>query len=532
MNSEEIEGGGFEDYDFEEINNKETKETKEKNLINQPNPQQNQIQSGLEKMNVEEKIQNNGATEENNNNKNPFNNHKPPKSGEIKQINLLKKLSEENINNEINNKNSIPVSKSKDVIKIKQIKIIKTQNKNEENNKSIENKEQVISNGNVNLKEEQKQNSNERYNLKALISEKTFETKIEYIINYIKDDPNIKMIRLDNLTNRSYLSSILRCFVSFEELKNFFLEENNGKKLTDSLNRVHAQRLSYAIHKLFAHIYKKVPTINDIYDAESIYKVLYEKNFLFKTETEMNPINCFIEVLTQLHDELNTCNSNYDFKSNENDKNDVIEKGKLDYDSKNNSIISKNFNRFELEEIRCPHCATRKYRFQSFFTFDLDIGNKINKIKKNKIKLYDCLDIWANTNKKKVYCDSNKCHDFTEAESTKSIINAPKIFAFLIDRKNFDKNLMEINFVIDENINLCPYMEYSEKNIEYQLKAIVSILEKKYINFVKIDNIWYAFDDKKIQKVEHDDIFNTHRDSSIQHIPCILLYEFITNNNN
>ena len=91
---------------------------------------------------------------------------------------------------------------------------------------------------------------------------------------------------------------------------------------------------------------------------------------------------------------------------------------------------------------------------------------------------------------------------------------------------------MEINFEIDEKINLHPYMDYSEKNIEYQLKAIVSIHEKRYINFVKIENIWYVFDDKKIQIVKHDVIFKPHREGSIKHIPCILLYEFVTNNDN
>ena len=210
----------------------------------------------------------------------------------------------------------------------------------------------------------------------------------------------------------------------------------------------------------------------------------------------------------------------------------LIEKGINDYLSENKSIISENFSLYELEEVRCPCCGTRKNRFKSFFTFDLDIEN-INIQEKNKIKLYDCLDRLFNTNKKKVYCDSNKCHDFTEADCTKSIIKTPTIFAFLIDRKNFDKNLMDINFVIDEKINLRPYMYYSCNNVDYQLKAIVSIfiIENKYINFVKIENIWYAFDDKNIQKVEYDDIFNTHRESSIQHIPCILIYELINNNN-
>ena len=522
MQTEDREEGGFDDLDYEEI---KKEEYKEKNFTN---AQPNQIEQELEKMNIEEKIENNGENDENNNNnnKNPFNNYKPPE--DKKEINLLKKLSgEQNIDNEIDNKNSINVKNSKDHIKIKQIKIIKTKKNDEENNKNIENKDQLIVNGNLNLKEEPQENNKEKCDLKALISGKTCETKVEYI--YINDDPSIKMIRLGNLKDRSYLSSILRCIVNFEELVLFFLNENNAKILTDSLNKSNGQRLSYAIHKLFAHIYKKVPSINNTYEPESIYRVLCEKNKVYKAETEMNPKDCFNELLTQLHDELNNSNSYY-VNWNQNDKNDVIEKGKK-YLSETNSIISQNFSWYELEEIRCPYCATRKYRFLSLFSFDLDIGSIINKINGNKIKLYDCLDIWANTSKK-VFCDNNKCKEFIEAQCTKSIINTPKIFAFLLDRKNFDKNLMEINFEIDEKINLHPYMDYSEKNIEYQLKAIVSIHADRYINFVKIENIWYAFDDKKIQIVEHDVIFKPHREGSIKHIPCILFYEFVTNNDN
>jgi hypothetical protein len=316
--------------------------------------------------------------------------------------------------------------------------------------------------------------------------------------------------------------------VSLEEIRQFFLDNNMGKKLTDSLSTPHGQRLSYAIYKLFKHMYPIEPNQSGKYEPKSICRVLTEKNALFKFKSEMNPINCLMEILTQLHDELNAPKN--DFNSvicDQTNRNDVIEKGRYYYLSQNNSLISQNFSWYELEEIRCKHCSARKYRIKTFFTFDLDIANVKQEVKQNKLEICDCLDIWAKKSKKKMYCDIG-CNDFSDVECTKKIINTPKIFAFLVDRKDFDNNLMKINFGLEENINLFPYMDYSEKFVTYKLKAIVSIYEDRYINFVKIDdNNWYAFDNTNTQIVRQDDIFNTHRENSIKHIPCILFYEHI-----
>jgi hypothetical protein len=518
--------GEFEDFSYDEkIYTKEGINEKQSN-----NKSQLALNNDKEKQQNEEKIEKKDENNDNNN-KNLFHNNKPQKLEETKQIDLLKKLSGEmNNEKEINNQNTVQVTSSNNKIKIKQIKIINTQNKEDENNKKIENKEQIISNGEKNQKEEQKQKAKEKYDLKAIISNKTYETDIINGKKYITDDTKIKMTRLKDLERQSYLSSVLRSFVSLEELRQFFLDSNMGEKITDSLNTDCGQRLSYAIYKLFKHMYIIEPNQSGKYEPKSICRVLAEKNSSFQFNFEMNPINCLMEILTQLHDELNAP-KNYlnSFSCDETNRNDVIEKGNYYYLSLNNSIISQNFSWYELEEIRCKFCGSKKYRIKTFFTFDLDISNIYNKNKKNEIRIYDCLDEWKTSSGKKGYCDI-RCNEFSELECSKTIINTPKIFAFLIDRKEFDEDLMKINFAIEENINLRPYMEYSGENAEYQLKAIVSIHEKKYINFVKKENIWYVFDDTKIQKVESDDIFKVHRDTSIQHIPCILFYELRRNN--
>ena len=112
----------------------------------------------------------------------------------------------------------------------------------------------------------------------------------------------------------------------------------------------------------------------------------------------------------------------------------------------------------------------------------------------------------------------------SESEITRKIINNPKIFIFLLNRGDFDEKLMSLNFNLSSEINLRPYLLNQELNATYELKKIVSILNKEYVSFVKItEDSWYLFNDSDVKKVEHDDVINKR--SEMEHIPCILFYE-------
>ena len=98
----------------------------------------------------------------------------------------------------------------------------------------------------------------------------------------------------------------------------------------------------------------------------------------------------------------------------------------------------------------------------------------------------------------------------------------------MIDRGNLEKKLLDLNFYIDNEIGLEPYMTYKESNVKYELREIVSIYGNKYISFVKVDeNFWYLYNDSRIKKVEDYDVVNFNSSSGIKHIPCILFYRHI-----
>ena len=80
------------------------------------------------------------------------------------------------------------------------------------------------------------------------------------------------MTRLSDMGNKSCLNSVLRCLVSIEELKNYFCDKKEVDVIYKSIQN---KRLSFAIQRLFVHIYldNRIP----IYKPESIQKVLIEQ---------------------------------------------------------------------------------------------------------------------------------------------------------------------------------------------------------------------------------------------------------------
>ena len=300
--------------------------------------------------------------------------------------------------------------------------------------------------------------------------------------NYPDDDPSIKNTRLSDLGKKSYLNSVLQCLGNIDLLRQYFLnkEIENG-----ILSSIALKRLAFAIQRLFVHLNN---FNNEIYRPDSILGVLQEKNIIFKQENyELNPNNCLNFILNALHDELNWKKRNNFFQSfNQYNEQEVIQVGKSNFDSANDSIISNTFSCFGLKEIRCANCRQRKYEFQNFLTFELDLLGFFDQTKKNRISIFDCLE-YAIQKKiiSNVYCEF--CRNLNRTESLFSFIHTPEILIFMIDRGNFDKKLMDLNFCIDNEIGLEPYMTYKEPQVKYELRGIVSIYGNKYISFIKVD---------------------------------------------
>ena len=470
------------------------------------------------KYRLEDSDSNKQIDSNNPNNENPFSNlnlHNSNNNNIKKENNnLFKRLSEENIRN--NNKENT---------------IIKNDNRQDvSNNNSLNCRVNPIhNNSNLNISHDKSMSSNNNFAISNLNNSNNASNNssnyniLDSSINnsdiYFKNDESIIKTRLSDMGNKSYLNAILQNIGNIDYLKYFFLNDKVETGIVESLNFENL-RLSFTFQRLFLHLKEG----NQIYEPKFLLSILQEKNVIFKSKShELNPKFCINYILDKLHEELNKkINENNFQQFNQYNDEEVINKGKSNYEMNNSSIISKLFNFYILKEIRCNQCATRKYLLQNFFTFELDLSGYYNLRKKNRNSIYDFLD-YAVERKKiaQIFCE--KCNKLCGADLLMYFINKPEIFVFILDRGDFDTNLMNINFIIDEKINIRNYFYYAEESIEYKLIGIVSIYNK-YISFIKDenDNSWYLFYDCNAKKVDLNDIIN-----KIKHIPCVLFYKLI-----
>ena len=170
------------------------------------------------------------------------------------------------------------------------------------------------------------------------------------------------------------------------------------------------------------------------------------------------------------------------------------------------------------------------FKFHTYNTFELYILESY-KIKKNPIKINDCLEYYNNSKSINIPC--RFCRESKIIYSS-NIFSSPLTFIFLLDRKNFDKNLINIPFYIEENINLYNLVENKEAPKNYQLTGILSISREKtkYVSFCMspVDKQWYLYDDETIEVKNLSNILQEHNNNSNnnnKYIPCILVYKAI-----
>ena len=102
-----------------------------------------------------------------------------------------------------------------------------------------------------------------------------------------------------------------------------------------------------------------------------------------------------------------------------------------------------------------------------------------------------------------------------------------------MDRKNLEQKMMQIAFIVSENLNLSSFIENTNSPIHYQLIGILSyyLNERKYVSFCvsPVDKQWYVYNDEKVSSININTILNFHN-SNIKLIPCILVYKSIHQN--
>ena len=195
-----------------------------------------------------------------------------------------------------------------------------------------------------------------------------------------------------------------------------------------------------------------------------------------------------------------------------------------DYSKSNNSIIANNFHWFEIKTRHCNSCNSNFYEFNNFEILELDIFEAYQQFKQ-PLTLSQCLNFQC----KKIqnyFCKN--CGSYTQTQVFKNIYSSPLSFIFSLNRGNLDQNLLNINFQVEEYIDISQFIENPKSISKYSLCGIVSISTKEnnqYVCFGKspADKQWYLYNDENVTDTNINDII--HSNNKHEYIPCILLYQ-------
>ena len=108
------------------------------------------------------------------------------------------------------------------------------------------------------------------------------------------------------------------------------------------------------------------------------------------------------------------------------------------------------------------------------------------------------------------------------------IYSPANTFIFSLDRRDLDKNFVQIPFNLREEIDINSFVENTNGAKGYKLTGIVSYYtpENKYVCFSMspVDRKWYFYNDDKVNEVNINNIISFHNMNN-QFVPCILAYK-------
>ena len=327
---------------------------------------------------------------------------------------------------------------------------------------------------------------------------------------------------LSLLGDTSYLNSVLQIIGNCNCLANYFLNPKYKKYIEENIKSL---PLTFVIYRLFLHLYVK-NDIREIYRPEAILYMLGELNCIYKSKnnSRRNPNELLSFILNQIHSETNKISNNVQVNNlNISDKNNVINAGKQNFMQNYNSKISKYFNWFEIKEIKCTICNNNFYFLNTYNMLELDILFASNYFKV-PITIYDCLKIFESPKTFNSFCQN--CKAQKKVLKFSKIYTSPNIFIFSLDRKNLDTSLLQIPFMINEEIDISNFVEENcPKN--YKLTGIMSYSpkNKSYVSFCisPVDNKWYFYYNENVELKNINEIIDLHNNQH-QYIPCLLVY--------
>ena len=346
---------------------------------------------------------------------------------------------------------------------------------------------------------------------------------------------------LAKIENPNYLNSLIQCFAHIPEITDQIINIHNEPALINELPKLELTR-NYREVLMNIFFPEKLSNLN-----RSPYKPIKFINSLYNLNIENEYINYreFIEYLIkELHEELNlkkniqginNINNNLSIKN----ENDILVEFLQNFTKENNSCISKCLYGITKLTLYCHQCQNALYNFEpySYLYFNLSkvLDYKFNKYNNdsNELNIFDCLEYYQRTETligdKGIFCPY--CQRQTESTCIKNLYSSKTVLIFVFERNKNNEIYEDIDFDLEETINLRDYIQYQKEGEKikekFYLSGIVTYFEDNYGNqsfkgFCRMgkNNVWFCYDNEDVYPVEFKDIKNNGH-------PIILFYHKI-----
>jgi ubiquitin C-terminal hydrolase len=296
-------------------------------------------------------------------------------------------------------------------------------------------------------------------------------------INY-KNQNNIMLnsphkVGLQNIGQSCYMNATLQCLINIKSLTNYLLSIFGNYDMM-------AKPLSF----VYTHLISQIFSTKEKYISPDMFKtIIGELNPLFKGNHAADSKDLVFFIIEKLHKELNQENNNFanyniqkDYNKLELEARDeklMFNNFMNDFNSKNNSIISKIFYGIMRTTLTCQRCNTSKYSFQAFNIqifqlkkIKIDKMNEMGTTTSSSFSL-NLYDAFFNqqipeylTGDNMIHC--NRCKCLTNGIHQQVIYNMPSVLILILNR---GKNNQDFN----EEFSFPPIIDFSELNIIHNM---------------------------------------------------------------
>ena len=319
-----------------------------------------------------------------------------------------------------------------------------------------------------------------------------------------------------------YMNAILQCLSNIKNLRIELLKNNIYEDL--NTNKTTNKKISFALADVLKNLWKNLD--------QRIYKPNYFKNKISEINPNFNNKNygepkvLIRFLLDNIHNELNMPKSNINLLNQK----IYFNMFKNNYEDKNNSIISREFNGYlNTNEIclNCNYIANTYFENFEILNFSMDDIRKIKNNNCNSINYNDCFDYYDREKYMTSYC-CQFCG--------KNIIKKSKFYylpqTLIINFKYGGRPEIEQNnfsFEYNEFLDLKKYLNLNlnDSPFYYELIGVICFLksnenEKHFVAFCKnSENCkWYKYNDDSVTLISFGEI-------SINTIPYVMFFSYI-----